>query len=523
MPNDSPAVSEPRAEIDRAPLDEAPPLSSSPRGTPAHHAAGEGVTALRNGLKLAASLMLTWGVALVITFTLPKYLGPLSWGFYKYGFEYAATLAVFVGLGVDTYISREIAVRPEHASDFFGGVVAIRALAMIPLVVYGWVHLEHKLPEERLAAALFGATQVFIVLNQTFQQMLQAASRVGRLAVANVVAKVLWGGGTFAAVMMKAPFWVLPLPMLASEALKAAFLYWASREVVGLRLRLDLAATKAVLRISFPFFIANAAVTLGSTVDVVVLRELVPEGSREVGWYSAAREIARLSALMSPVLSGVLVPMMSRAKHRSEEEFFAILRRGLEGVSVVSIPLTLMLALGADFVIGLALKDAFLPAAASLQWLAPTFVLAYFNVLLWIALMILDRSWTITIISFVGLALLPAFILLVVPVTRALGPGGAGMGVAMALSARELVIAIVFFVFLGKRAIDRRSAIVILKSLALAGVVLVVHTALASVGPVRLLADMVVYGALMLLIGVVHPRDIKAVLRMIKDRKKLQA
>ncbi|MBN9167606.1 MAG: hypothetical protein BGO98_19910 [Myxococcales bacterium 68-20] len=526
MPNDSPAVSEPGAQVDRAPNETGDPQpGSSPHGTPAPHAAGggEGATALRNGLKLATSLVLTWGVALVITFTLPKYLGPLSWGFYKYGFEYAATLAVFVGLGVDTYISREVAVRPKHASDFFGGIVAVRTLAMIPLVVYGWFHLEHKLPEERLAAALFGVTQVFIVLNQTFQQTLQAASRVGGLAIANVVAKILWGGGTFAAVMVKAPFWVLPLPMLASEALKAAFLYWAAREAVDLRLRLDLAATKTVLRVAFPFFIANAAVTLGSTIDVVVLRELVPEGSREVGWYSAAREIARLSALMSPVLSGVLVPMMSRAKHRSEEQFFAILRRGLEGVSVVSIPLTLMLALGADFVIGLALKSEFLPAAASLQWLAPTFVLAYFNVLLWIALMILDRSWTITIISFVGLALLPAFILLIVPVTRAIGPGGAGMGVAMALSARELVIAIVFFAFLGKRAIDRRSALAIMKSLGLCGVVVAVHLSLASLGPVRLLADMAVYGVLMLLIGVVRPRDIKDVLRMIKDRKKLQA
>jgi O-antigen/teichoic acid export membrane protein len=514
MPNDSPAVSEP--VVEPAPI-------AAPQSQAHGHSRGEGATALRNGLKLATSLVLTWGVALIITFKLPKYLGPLFWGYYKYGYEYAATLAVFVGFGIDTYISREVAVRPKHASDFFGGVVAIRTLALVPLFVYGWFHLGHKLPEERLAAALFGITQIFIVMNQSFQQTLQAASRVGGLAIANVVAKILWGGGTFAAVTVGAPFWVLPLPMLASEALKAGFLYWATRDAVDLRIRLDLGATRNVLRVAFPFFIANAAVTLGSTIDVVVLRELVPEGSQEVGWYSAAREIARLSALMSPVLSGVLVPMMSRAKHRSEEEFFKILRRGLEGVSVVSIPLTLMLALSAEFVIGLALKDKFLPAAASLEWLAPTFVLAYFNVLLWIALMILDRSWTITVISFVGLALLPAFILVIEPLTRGLGPGGAGMGVAMALSLRELVLAIVFFAFLGKRAVDRRSTLSITKSLGICGAVVAVHVGLVHIGPARLLVDMAVYGALMLLTGVVRPRDIKDVLRMIKDRKKIQA
>lgn len=484
---------------------------------------GEGRTALRNGLKLATSLVLTWGVALVITFKLPKYLEPLYWGYYKYGFEFAATLAVFVGLGVDTYISREVAVRPKHISDFFGGVLIARLSLLVPLFAYGWFHLGHKLPEEQVAAAIFGVTQIFIVMNATFQQTLQAASQVGGLAVANVVAKLLWGGGTFAAIAFHAPFWFLPIPMLAAEALKAGFLYWATRQAVDLRIRFDRAALRSALRTSFPFFIANAAVTLGSTIDVVVLRELVPEGSQEVGWYSAAREIARLSALMSPVLSGVLVPMMSRAKHRSEEEFFKILRRGIEGVNVVSIPLTLMLALGAEFFIGIALKEKFLPAAASLQWLAPTFVLAYANVLLWIALMILDRSWTITIISFVGLALLPVFILVVVPLTKDMGPGSTGMGVAMALSLREFVIVCIFLYFLGTRALDARSISATLKSLAICGVVVAAHFAMKSIGPVRLVVDALIYGVLMLVTGVVRPRDIKDVLRLVKDRKKIQA
>src|SRR5258706_478410 len=85
-----------------------------------------------------ATLALTWGVALVITFKLPTYLGPNFWGYYKYGFEYAASLAVFVGFGIDTYASREVAVRPKHASDFFGGVLALRVIALAPLFLWGW-------------------------------------------------------------------------------------------------------------------------------------------------------------------------------------------------------------------------------------------------------------------------------------------------------------------------------------------------------------------------------------------------
>lgn len=485
----------------------------------------EGATALRNGAKLATSLVLTWGVALVIAFKLPSYLGEIPLGHYKFGLDYATTLAVFLGFGIDTYISREVAVRPKHASDFFGGILLVRALAVIPLVLIGYVHLTltHTSAGKQLSAALFAVTVLFIVLNQTFQQTLQAASQVGGLAVANVVAKLLWGGGTLGAILLGAPFWTLPLPMLASEILKAAFLGYATKNAIDLEVKLDFTATKQVLRIAFPFFIANAAVSLGATLDTVVLSGLVPEDSKELGWYSAASMIARLSALMSPVLSGVLVPMMSRAKHRSEEEFFAILRRGLEAVLVVAIPLTLMLALGAEFVIVLP-KASFLPGARSLAWLAPTFVLAYANVLLWIALMILDRSWTITIISFVGLALLPIFIFAIYPLAKAIGGDGSiGMGVAMALSARELVVAVIFFACIGKRAVDHRSMLSITKSLGICCAVVATHVGLAGIGHLRLLADMAVYFVLMLVTGVLRPQDVKDILRLIKNRKQLQA
>lgn len=480
----------------------------------------ESVTAFWNGIKLAASLLLTWTVALVVTFKLPKYLGPLSYGHYKYGEQYALSLAVFLGLGVDTYISREIAVRPKHASDFFAGVVVSRALVLVPLFVYGFFALENKVRDEQVAALLFGVAQLFIVLNQTFQQTLQASSTVGGLAIANVVAKVLWGGGIFAAVTLGAPFWMLPVPMIAAEALKAAFLFFATRDAVGLELRLDVAATLAVLKVSFPFFIANVAVSLGSSIDVVVLRELVPEGSQEIGWYGAAREIARLSALLSPILSGVLIPMMSRAKARDEEAFFRILRRGFEGVNVVSIPLTLLLALGADFWIAIALKERFLPAAESLRWLAPTFVFSYGNVLLWIALMILDRSWTITIISIAGLLLLPVFILVAVPLTRDLGDGGVGMGCAIAMSARELAIILVFLYFLGRRAVDRRAAVQTFKSLAVCAAVIAAHLAMRPLGPIRLAVDAALYGALAFAVRIFTPSEIKAVLRLVRDRKR---
>ncbi|MDB4934151.1 MAG: Membrane protein involved in the export of O-antigen, teichoic acid lipoteichoic acid [Labilithrix sp.] len=491
----------------------------------ADHTRREGLLALRNGAKLAASMILTWGVALIVTFKLPKYLGPERFGHYRFGDQFAMSLAVFLSLGVDTYISREIAVRPKHASEFFGGVLVTRAIVILPLIVVAFLFLDGEVHERRLAAALFGVAYLFTALNQTFQQTLQAASKVDGLAVANVVAKVLWGGGTFAAVTMQAPFWMLPLPMIVGEGLKAAFLYIATKDAVDLELRIDVEQTKKVLKIAFPFYIANVAVSLGSSIDVVVLGKIVSKTSEEVGWYGSARQIAQLSALLSPIMSGVLIPMMSRARARNEDDFYRILRRGFEAVIVISLPLTLLLALGAEYWIHITIKDRFLPAADSLRWLAPTFVFAYANVLLWLALMILDRSWTITIVSIAGLLLLPVLIIIAVPLFAPLGPGGAGMGVAIALSTRELIIVLVFLAFLRDKALDRRGALSTMKSLAICAIVAVADHYLTklTIPPLRLAADAALYGMLAIALRVIAPSDIKAVLKMVKDRKKAAA
>lgn len=492
------------------------PPSAAPDSSAARH---DGLVAFRNAFKLAASLIATWSVAFIVTFKLPNYLGDVAFGRYRVAESFAATLFVFIGLGVDTYIQREIPVRPRHGSDFFAGFVSARLLLSVPLFFIGAVLLRHEASEVRVAALLFGFCQIFLTLNETFAKTLQASTHVGGLAIANVVAKLLWGAGVLVAVSMKAPLVVLVLPMLAAETLKAIFLFVATRRAIDLELRIDFAATKAVLRESLPFFVANAAVAFGASLDVAMLGFLRVDKA-EIGWYAAARQIANLSMLLSPILSGVLIPMMRRAKERSEAEFDAMLRRTLEGVTVASIPITLLLALGSETWIGLALKPQFAPAAGSLVLLAPTFVFAYGNVLLWLGLMILGRSWTITVISIAGLIALPVFVWVALLFAQGGAPGAIGMATAAALSLRELAIILVFLAFLGRRAVDGRSVSQLVKSVVVCVLVGLAHRSMPYGGLLRLVFDGALYAVLALVVRIVRPSDLVLVLRLVRDRKK---
>jgi O-antigen/teichoic acid export membrane protein len=476
--------------------------------------------AASNALKLAGSLLATWTVALAVRFQLPRHLGPVQFGNFNFCDSFSAAFFVFLGLGVETYIQKEIPVRPKHASDFLGGVLVLRAgLSLLVMATMATVLAVTGRPAELQATVLiFALTQAVMGFNLTIAAILQASTHVGPLAAMNVVSKLLWGLGVAVGIWLDFPLAALALPNLCAECLKALVLYPTARAAVGLRLRISLGPLKTVLLASLPFYVNAIAVNLGARLDVSMLEFLAP--GEEVGWYSAASNFAGLAMLFSPVVNWVLMPLFARSKHRSEERFYEILRRAIEGLMVLAIPVTLLIGLGADFWVRIAFGRSFAPAALSLRCLAPLFVATYLAIMLALALVVLERSWRLTIVSLTTLGVLPLLILVMVPLGKPLGQGYAGAGAAVAVTGMELINAGLFLHTVGRRALDRRNVLAVVKSMAVALVVVALHRALAFMGPLRLIVDMTVYAVLALAVRAVRLREVIDVIKTVRSERK---
>lgn len=500
------------------------PAAAKPVEEAGTAASSEASLAVRNGLKLAASLVATWTVALVVRFQLPRHLGPSRFGEFNFADSFAAGFAVFTGLGVDMYIRREIPVRPEHASEFFGGVTLLRIVATLVLFAamagtLVWTGRSGQVVELCL---IFGATYALVNLNNSLAAMLQSSSHVGALAIVNVVAKLLWGFGLLACLALGAPFVTLALPNLVSELLRGIVLLRAAQSAVGLKWRIDPAVVKTVVIASAPFFVNAIAINLVNRVDVSMLEFLSTRD--EVGWYSAANNIASLAMLLTPVLSWVLMPLFARTYKESPPEFFRLLRRSMEGLILLAVPTTLVMGLGADLWIRVAFGHDFAPAAISLRYLAPLFVATYLAMLLAVALIILGQSWRLTIISLSGLAVQPLLILLGVHLFKGGGPGSAGAGTAIGASGAELWVTLVFLACIGRSALDARAVRVIGVALAAAVAAIVVHPLLVSFGYVRLAIELGLWTLLVLLFGGEGPREARQfILTIVTERRRKRA
>jgi O-antigen/teichoic acid export membrane protein len=477
------------------------------------HAAGraEARLALLNAMKLGASLLVTWSVALGMRFLLPRYLGPEQFGVYSFGESLALTFFVLATLGIETYVQKEIPLRPAHATDFFAGIFSLRLVLAAVLIgaIVGLLQLGGRSHEVQWIAALFGVGQLFFVTNATLAALLHARATVDGLAWTNVFAKLGWAALTVLALSGGLGLPGAAAAFAVTEAARTVALWVQCRMHLRLRLRLSFGAVLEVLRRSLPFFLTTFASTLYSRIDLSLVAFLT--GDAEAGWYGLSSSLAQLGLLFTPLIAWVLLPLFARARARSTEELQTLVERALQLIVALATPVSLFLSLGAPEWIGLVGGEAFLPAAASLRLLGPVFAFTYVAMLAASCLNLLNQPWVVTRSCLGGLILNPLIILaLVHPFAQWIGPGGAGAAAAFAALATEIVVTALMLQKLGSRILTPRTTRMMGTTVVICAVVALADLGLRGLGPSRLVLDAALYVLLALLTGALDAKTIWA-------------
>jgi O-antigen/teichoic acid export membrane protein len=492
-------------------------MAQATSAAPPHDA----LDALSNAIKLGSSLAVTLAMSFGVRLLLPRYLGPALFGPLNFADAFAAAFFVLIGLGLDVYVRREISIRPEHATDFLGGIFAARlflsALLFAAMAVV--LRLGHRSLEEQRLVVIFGVAQLFVTTNVSLSALLHAKGQVNGLSVSNVATKALWGLLILLALALHTGLWGIAMALVLSELVETLILVPLVRRHLGFSLRVDWTATWAVIVAGLPFFLNTVAHTVYAKLGVSMLA-FISADDAEVGRYGAASNLASLTLMITPLIGWVLMPLYSKAQNRSDEDFNRTLRRSLEFILVLGFPVSLMLWVGASEWMRLAFGKAYVQGAQALRILAPLFLVTYVAMVGATCLINLRRAWTMTFISLVGLVLNPLFNWLFIHLAlKWRGSQSGGAACALADVGTEVVVTSVMMYLVGRRAFDRRSLGMIAKTLCVCAVVVGVDRMFRGLGPFRLALDAIVYTVGVLGTGAVRLGETVEIVRSALHRR----
>jgi O-antigen/teichoic acid export membrane protein len=244
-------------------------------------------------------------------------------------------------------------------------------------------------------------------------------------------------------------------------------------------------------------------------------------GDREVGWYGAAAGLAGLTLLLAPLISWVLTPLFARAAAASAEELSLMVQRSLEFILTLTIPVSLMMCVGADVWVQILFGPNFAPAALALRVLAVANLLMYVSIVCAYALAVSNQPWRMTAVFAGGMIVNPLCNLLLIKPSLNLGLGGGGAACATATLVTEVGVVIPLMTMLGRRVLGARLVVRALKNFAIAGGIVALDAFfLRPWGAVRLLLEAAIYCVLVLVTGAVDIRELVASGKMALEQRR---
>lgn len=301
----------------------------------------------RNTILQIAGKVLSTIIGLVVIGLLTRSLGVDRFGHYTTALAYVQVFGVLVDMGLYIVLVKKLAAEPERRDAWASTAFTLRLytalgfLVLAPLTV-----LLTNYPGEVKAAVAIATFSIFAVtMNQVLVGVFQWSLRMDRVAIAEIIGRVVLLGGTLFAVANKVSVSAVMITVALGSLTNAAISFWFSRKFVRIRLRLERELVKTIFREGWPVALSIAFNLVYFKADTLILAAVRP--ASEVGLYGSAYKVLEVLATVPAMVAGLLMPLLAAAyAGQQQDRLRDILQRAVDTVGLLAIPL----AIGTGFV-----------------------------------------------------------------------------------------------------------------------------------------------------------------------------
>ncbi len=273
-----------------------------------------GKTIARNTLFGVGSQFILKIVGFIFNLFVINTLGGEQFGQYSIVLAWAGLFSVLGDLGINQYLSREIAADKERAMGFFWDTVTLRfilaiissTLTIAGAVVYGYE--QHIV----LGIAMFTVSYYFMTVMAPLQSILEGNERLDYVSVFSVVMQVIFMVMVTIYLLLDLSWLWLLTPMYVNLPAVIILQIWAIRRhnYGPPRFKINPGMWRTILAGGLPFGLIQLSLSFSFQVDTIFLSANVPD--IVVGYYNAAYKLILTLTIISTAFNTSIVPTLAR-------------------------------------------------------------------------------------------------------------------------------------------------------------------------------------------------------------------
>ncbi len=292
----------------------------------------------RNVAITLTTQMLSWALAVGVTFFLPGYLGEKNLGSLTLAIAFAGMFGVFISFGTSTVLIQDVARNHAHARDLVRVSLRLRLSIGLCLLVLGLLasYLLKYSVELRLLISLLLLAQVVGQVTDTFQSALVGLEAFVQQSSAALTEKFVLSVSVIALVLLKAPLWAFAAVYLVSASTSAVVAITAFRRVTRTSATVAEAEVPAknmreLAHAGIPFLTTKVFATIyGDGSSALLMSKL--STLQAIGWFGLAKRFSGAAQMVPVAIASALLPRLTRLHHDGDRHGFSRLAWRMIGV-----------------------------------------------------------------------------------------------------------------------------------------------------------------------------------------------
>jgi O-antigen/teichoic acid export membrane protein len=419
-----------------------------------------------------ASQLITWGLTLLLTIFLPRYLGAASIGKLHLAYSLWAMTSILATFGMDMMIIKEVARRPERIGDLFGTTIYLRLILFVlgSLGIVAYAHLAGYPNETIYVIYIIGVSNFILQFSGACEAVLIGLERMEFVSLGGIASKLIHTFATLLLLFLGQPLLVIATVAIGGSLVHLALVYISVLRLAKLSLRFNLGTAQWMMRESSSYLMVRLAIVVYQQIDIVIISLLVNE--KNVGWYGTADQLFGTFLFVPTVFITAVYPVLSRTYANAPDSVIQIVRKSFDIMWLTAIPAGMGVLLIANPLMVLLFGPDFTNAGPILSVFGLVMILTYQNMMLGQFLISTDRQkpWS-RVIALAALMTIPLDLVFIHAAERQLGIGAVGGAISFLVTEMFMMMAALYLMPKGYLTWDnaRRALRVVAAGLAMVG------------------------------------------------------